>query len=63
MNKHLYRIIFNKRRGLLMVVAENAGSGGKAASGEGEAAGASGARPCRRRSAWRWSPPDRRTRR
>lgn len=30
MNKHLYRIIFNKARGLLMVVAENATRDGKA---------------------------------
>ena len=35
MNKNLYRIIFNKRRGQLMVVAENASSQGKAAKGEG----------------------------
>ena len=34
MNKHLYRILFNKSRGLLMAVAENVG-------GEGKAAGAS----------------------
>ncbi|WP_426107736.1 hemagglutinin repeat-containing protein [Massilia sp. TSP1-1-2] len=40
MNKHLYRIIFNQRRGQMMVVAENAPSSGKAASGEGDAAGA-----------------------
>ncbi|TVT79918.1 filamentous hemagglutinin N-terminal domain-containing protein [Pseudomonas sp. H3(2019)] len=32
-NKHLYRIIFNKARGLLMVVAENVSSGSKSASG------------------------------
>ncbi|MFA5242946.1 MAG: filamentous hemagglutinin N-terminal domain-containing protein, partial [Sulfuricella sp.] len=31
MNKNLYRIIFNKPRGLLMAVAENVGGGGKAA--------------------------------
>lgn len=30
MNKHLYRIVFNKARGLLMVVAENVASQGKA---------------------------------
>ena len=30
MNKHLYRIVFNKARGLLMVVAENVSSQGKA---------------------------------
>src|SRR5690606_10232334 len=30
MNKHLYRVIFNKARGLLMVVAENVSSDGKA---------------------------------
>lgn len=29
MNKHLYRIVFNKARGLLMVVAENVSSQGK----------------------------------
>uniref|UniRef100_UPI003F58DDCA two-partner secretion domain-containing protein n=1 Tax=Pseudomonas helvetica TaxID=3136738 RepID=UPI003F58DDCA len=33
MNKHLYRIIFNKARGLLMVVAENVSSGSKSAGG------------------------------
>ncbi|MDQ4629353.1 two-partner secretion domain-containing protein, partial [Janthinobacterium lividum] len=38
MNKNLYRIIFNKRRGQLMVVAENASSQGKAAKGEGSLA-------------------------
>ncbi|NWB83728.1 hemagglutinin repeat-containing protein [Pseudomonas gingeri] len=32
-NKHLYRIIFNKARGLLMVVAENVSSGSKSAGG------------------------------
>ncbi len=31
MNKHLYRIVFNKTRGLLMVVAENVASDGKQA--------------------------------
>ncbi|MET0612390.1 MAG: ESPR domain-containing protein, partial [Pseudomonas caspiana] len=30
MNKHLYRIVFNKARGLLMVVAENVSSQVKA---------------------------------
>lgn len=30
MNKHLYRIVFNKARGQLMVVAENVSSAGKA---------------------------------
>ncbi len=30
MNKHLYRIVFNKARGLLMVVAENVSAQGKA---------------------------------
>lgn len=37
MNKNLYRVIFNKARGLLMVVAENGRGHGKgpAASGEG----------------------------
>src|SRR4051794_19407905 len=39
MNKHLYRIIFNERRGQMMVVAENADSPGKAAGGDGAAAG------------------------
>ncbi|WP_119742566.1 hemagglutinin repeat-containing protein [Pseudomonas sp. Larv2_ips] len=34
MNKHLYRIVFNKARGLLMVVAENV-LGSKKASGTG----------------------------
>ncbi|OEZ65950.1 filamentous hemagglutinin [Janthinobacterium sp. HH103] len=34
MNKHLYRIIFNQRRGQLMVVGENATSQGKAPGGE-----------------------------
>ncbi|WP_371919154.1 hemagglutinin repeat-containing protein [Pseudomonas sp. GW460-R15] len=33
MNKHLYRIIFNKARGLLMVVAENVSSGSKSSGG------------------------------
>src|SRR5450830_318665 len=39
MNKNLYRIIFNKRRGQLMVVAEHASSQGKAARGEGAVQG------------------------
>jgi filamentous hemagglutinin len=34
MNKHLYRIIFNERRGQLMVVGDNVRSAGKTASGE-----------------------------
>jgi len=34
MNKNLYRIVFNKRRGQLMAVAETAGAQGKSASGE-----------------------------
>ncbi len=34
MNKNLFRIIFNKRRGQLMAVAETSNSQGKAASGE-----------------------------
>uniref|UniRef100_UPI000A5448FC ESPR domain-containing protein n=1 Tax=Janthinobacterium agaricidamnosum TaxID=55508 RepID=UPI000A5448FC len=42
MNKHLYRIIFNQRRGQLMVVGENAASQGKAASGEGGMSGGGG---------------------
>ncbi|MCL2644471.1 MAG: ESPR domain-containing protein, partial [Betaproteobacteria bacterium] len=29
MNKHLYRTVFNKHRGLLMAVAENVSSHGK----------------------------------
>lgn len=41
MNKHLHRVIFNKARGLLMVVAENVNSQGKA-PGTREAAGTSG---------------------
>ncbi len=40
MNKHLYRIIFNKARGLLMVVAETLTSAGKA-SGTSDAPGES----------------------
>ncbi|MDC8760326.1 hemagglutinin repeat-containing protein [Janthinobacterium fluminis] len=39
MNKNLYRIVFNKRRGQLMVVSESAASQGKAAGGEGVGAG------------------------
>ena len=34
MNKNLFRIIFNKRRGQLMVVAETSSSQGGCASGE-----------------------------
>ncbi|MBD9656688.1 hemagglutinin repeat-containing protein [Pseudomonas sp. PDM12] len=41
MNKHLHRVIFNKARGLLMVVAENVSGQGKA-PGTREASGASG---------------------
>ncbi|MDQ7985135.1 hemagglutinin repeat-containing protein [Pseudomonas sp. G34] len=41
MNKHLHRVIFNKARGLLMVVAENVSSQGKA-PGTREASGTSG---------------------
>jgi filamentous hemagglutinin len=37
MNKNLFRIIFNKRRGQLMAVAETSSSQGKAASGEATA--------------------------
>ncbi|CAM3889789.1 hemagglutinin repeat-containing protein [Ectopseudomonas alcaliphila] len=39
MNKHLHRVIFNKARGLLMVVAENVSSQGKA-PGTRDASGA-----------------------
>lgn len=46
MNKKLYRIVFNERRGQLMVVGDNVVSAGKAARGEGGAATGSG----------RWSP-------
>src|SRR5690606_27828110 len=43
MNKHLFRVIFNKARGLLMVVAENVRSGKKSgASTAGSSASASG---------------------
>ena len=42
MNKHLYRVIFNKARGLLMVVAENVSADGKAGA---SAAGAPGGLP------------------
>src|SRR5690606_14936002 len=43
MNKHLFRVIFNKARGLLMVVAENVRSGKKSgASTAGSSARASG---------------------
>ncbi|MFC3627492.1 hemagglutinin repeat-containing protein [Vogesella amnigena] len=41
MNKHLYRIVFNKARGLLMVVAENVASHGKASAGTTAASGRS----------------------
>jgi filamentous hemagglutinin len=34
MNKKLHRIVFNKKRGQLIAVAENAGAQGKSASGE-----------------------------
>jgi len=34
MNRHRYRIVFNKRRGQLMAVAETAQAGGKTAAGE-----------------------------
>ena len=34
MNRHCHRIVFNKRRGQLMAVAETAQAGGKAAAGE-----------------------------
>jgi filamentous hemagglutinin len=44
MNKHLYRIIFNERRGQLMVVGDNVMSAGKAASGERSAVSSSGGR-------------------
>ncbi|CAM3614901.1 Toxin CdiA [Pseudomonas reidholzensis] len=44
MNKHLYRVIFNKARGLLMVVAETVSSQGKA-PGERAGGGAS-VQPC-----------------
>ncbi|MES2415605.1 MAG: hemagglutinin repeat-containing protein [Pseudomonadota bacterium] len=39
MNKHLHRIIFNARRGKLMVVSEIACSSGKSASGETSGSG------------------------
>jgi filamentous hemagglutinin len=46
MNKHLYRIIFNERRGQMMVVADNVVAAGKAASGEvGAASGSRGGSP------------------
>lgn len=41
MNKHLYRIVFNARRGQRMAVAETASTQGKAASGETNAAAGS----------------------
>jgi filamentous hemagglutinin len=34
MNKNLYRLVFNARRGQMMAVAETAGAQGKSASGE-----------------------------
>ena len=34
MNKHLYRIVFNDRRGQLMVVAETATGDGKSTTGQ-----------------------------
>jgi filamentous hemagglutinin len=34
MNKKLYRLVFNARRGQMMAVAETAGAQGKSASGE-----------------------------
>ncbi|MEA9983613.1 ESPR domain-containing protein, partial [Herbaspirillum sp. RTI4] len=37
MNQLLYRIIFNQKRGMLMVVAENATSDSKAGRGNGSA--------------------------
>ncbi|MET0320014.1 MAG: filamentous hemagglutinin N-terminal domain-containing protein, partial [Duganella sp.] len=40
MNKHLYRIIFNQRRGQLMVVGETAAAQGKQAAGTGGTVGA-----------------------
>jgi hypothetical protein len=43
MNKHCYRIIFNKTRGLLMAVAETAPSQGKT---RGATATPSSARAC-----------------
>jgi filamentous hemagglutinin len=39
MNKNLYRIIFNQRRGQMMAVSETATVSGKAASGEGTGPG------------------------
>jgi filamentous hemagglutinin len=39
MNKHIYRIIFNKKRGQLMAVAETATGDGKAAGGTRRAGG------------------------
>lgn len=43
MNKHLFRVIFNKSRGMRMVVQETASSGGGQAS-EGAAGPGAGAR-------------------
>jgi len=39
MNKNLFRIIFNKRRGQLMAVAETSSSQGKGSIGETSAPG------------------------
>ncbi|WGG52841.1 hemagglutinin repeat-containing protein [Rugamonas sp. DEMB1] len=44
MNKHLYRIIFNERRGQLMVVGEHASAPGKAAGAGGDAVTGAAAR-------------------
>ena len=42
MNKQLYRIVFNKARGLLMVVAENVKSASKAPGTTGSVGRAGG---------------------
>ena len=42
MNRHCHRIVFNKRRGQLMAVAETAQAGGKAAAGENSSGSARG---------------------
>ncbi len=39
MNKHLHRLVFSRRHGMRVAVAEHARSGGKAAAGEAGAAG------------------------
>ena len=39
MNQHLHRLVFSRRHGMLMAVAETARSGGKTASGEGRGTG------------------------